>query len=77
VLRVKRTRGGNCSLLGLGKGTNAEMSRLSVLSPCHLVMYTIAMIQALVFDFDGLLVGTETPAFESWRPSIEILARTS
>jgi HAD superfamily hydrolase (TIGR01509 family) len=26
-----------------------------------------AKIQALIFDFDGLLVDTETPAFESWR----------
>src|SRR5262245_57733142 len=26
-----------------------------------------AMISALIFDFDGLLVATETPAFESWR----------
>ena len=24
-------------------------------------------IAALIFDFDGLLVDTETPAFESWR----------
>lgn len=24
-------------------------------------------IQALIFDFDGLLVDTETPAYESWR----------
>jgi HAD superfamily hydrolase (TIGR01509 family) len=27
----------------------------------------MAMTQALIFDFDGLLVDTETPAFESWR----------
>jgi len=25
------------------------------------------MITALIFDFDGLIVDTETPAFESWR----------
>lgn len=25
------------------------------------------MIHALIFDFDGLIVDTETPAFESWR----------
>ncbi|HEX5690175.1 MAG TPA: HAD family hydrolase [Roseiflexaceae bacterium] len=25
------------------------------------------MIAALIFDFDGLIVDTETPAFESWR----------
>src|SRR5690349_19812327 len=24
-------------------------------------------VAALIFDFDGLLVDTETPAFESWR----------
>src|SRR5215211_7791086 len=41
--------------------------RVVILSSCHLVMYTIAMIAALIFDFDGLLVDTETPAFESWR----------
>lgn len=27
----------------------------------------LTMIQALIFDFDGLIVDTETPALESWR----------
>jgi HAD superfamily hydrolase (TIGR01509 family) len=30
-------------------------------------MQTHPLIQALIFDFDGLLVDTETPALESWR----------
>lgn len=28
---------------------------------------TCTMLTALIFDFDGLIIDTETPAFESWR----------
>src|SRR5829696_9126178 len=50
-----------------------SVRHLVILSSCHLVIQAdfpdilATMIQALIFDFDGLLVDTETPAFESWR----------
>lgn len=37
----------------------APVARIAVAREC--------MIAALIFDFDGLLVDTETPALESWR----------
>lgn len=34
------------------------------------------MIEAIVFDFDGLIIDTETPEFDSWQEVFESYGAT-